>query len=61
MEGSPGEYEGTDGFTAGERRKMEDGEVEGGGMKSIKTTLDGRRRKGSEEQEIIIPYDEVRT
>lgn len=23
MEGSPGEYEGTDGFTAGERRKME--------------------------------------
>lgn len=32
----------------------------GGGMKSIKTTLDGRRRKGSEEQEIIISYDEVR-
>lgn len=32
MEGSPGEYEGTDGFTAGERgEKMEDGEVEGGG------------------------------
>ncbi len=65
MEGSPGEYEGTDRFTAEERREMEDGVSGGGGMKSIKTTLDGRRRKGSEEQEIIISliitYDEVRT
>lgn len=32
----------------------------GGGWKSIKTTLDTRRRKGRGEREIIMPYDEVR-
>lgn len=37
---------------------MEVGEVEGG-LESIKTTLDTRRRKGSKERERIMPYDEV--
>jgi len=48
MEGSPREYEGMDGFTAGERWKL----GKWRGLESIKTTLDTRRRKGSEERDM---------